>query len=849
MRTGTLTEAAAQLPDGDWQAACEAALRALDEAECVLVPTEFLPVSPRFAPLEFSWGLKDIERLAWCCSKNDVHRLAPWLHVPAAEGASCAWSNETFVVGGNFRWSRPADGASRRHLVGWYWRVRRYRQGVPEYRSLQRKPASRIANAGAARRPRALVVGASGMGNVGDDLIAEALAEMLAEEGVDVRLSGPDIDPLRIARYDLVVVGGGGLIYASRDGSNETQNLGNYLKFGPIGRHLGIPVGLIGVGDQDHARWIEREPLTRMFARSALAQFHQVTTRDADTSALLQRLGATGVRTGCDVLLHWTKRARSAVRPTIKPCARMALGGELYRHAAFSEGLADGDAPLASRVRDREFDILVMSNDDAPHARRVCDVMRRAGASPQIVDLRNRGLDELIFLFASYRGVVTTRFHGLILAALAGTPVLALDEHDGKKARLLREIGATDCLALDGHDQKATACLERALDGEIGLVPAARLEALARKAETHRLGLRPLVSMSAKVASPVSSLVQLLWRFAVRRKPAEKDYTSLAASLRRAASVGLCWARSTPETEGFANLGDSLSAVIIGALTGRPVRHVAFQSPVAKLVAVGSIGHAISGGLAVVWGSGVSIRGGVLAGNVGRTRYDIRATRGRISAQHYRDFGIPVPEAYGDPVWLLPTIFDEPVERKYELGVIPHIQDVFGHRPDSPTKYDSLRYVVDEVDSKDIVVINTWHEPTLEGLLAKLRLMRSCKRIASQSFHGVVIAEAYGIPVLNIRHVPGEKNGALRIDLTQDCDTDPRVWEFYEAGRRREFHMFNQRRDERSDWEVVARAIDTFWVPFDYDATALMEAFPLPLAYDPLREKPRSIQHLKKIRF
>src|SRR5688572_11155436 len=369
MNSPSSPKPATKFPDAYWLAASVAALRALDEAGHVLVPNEFLPLSPRFAPLEFSWGLQGTDRLAWCCSKGDVHRIAPWLHAAASEGESFAWSNEVFVLGGNFRWSRRADAASRRHLAAWHERVRRYRSGVPAYRSLERKPVYRLADAKAGGGPRVLVVGASGMGNVGDDFLAEALAEMLAEEGADVRLSGPDIDPLRVARYDAVVVGGGGLIFASRDGSNETQNLGNYLRFGPIGRHYGVPVGLIGVGDQDHARWIERDSLTLKFARSALAHFQQVTTRDAGSTSLLERMGAPDVRTGCDLLFHWTDRARNAVRPTTASTSRMALAGELYRYPAFSAGLADSDALIASRVHEREFDLLIMSNDDVPHAR------------------------------------------------------------------------------------------------------------------------------------------------------------------------------------------------------------------------------------------------------------------------------------------------------------------------------------------------------------------------------------------------------------------------------------------------------------------------------------------------
>lgn len=849
MRSPSLTAPATMFPDGYWQAASEAALRALGEADYVLVPTEFLPLNPRFAPLEFSWGLQGIERLAWCCSKDDVHRLAPWLHPAAAAPASCGWANEVFVVGGNFQWARPADAASRRHLVAWFERVRRYRKGVPDARSEERWPLARLPDDAAGKR-RVLIVGASGMGNVGDDLLAEVIAGMLAEEGAEVRLAGPDIDPRKVAKYDAVVVGGGGLIYASRDGSNETQNLANYLKFGPMGRHLGIPVGLIGVGDQDHARGIERDSLTQTFARNALAQFQQITTRDGDSTSLLGRLGAADVRTGCDLLFHWADQARAAVKPSITPTPRIALVGELCRYPAFVDGLAERDGPLVPLVRDREFDVLIMSEDDLPHAKRMCRMLQQAGASAAQVDVRDRDFDALVFLFASYRGILTTRFHGLVFAALAGVPVLALDERDGKKARLLREVGVSGCLLVEGSAGEGVTRLAGALQGEIEPVPADKVQALAGQAEVHRLSLRALLGPGERQISRSASLVRSLWRTAIGRESANGYEPTAASALCEGESIGLCWARSTPETAGFANLGDSLSAVMVAALSGRSVHNVPFQWPVTKLVAVGSIAHAIRYGLAVVWGSGVSIRGGILARNVPRTRYDVRAIRGPISAQHYRDFGISVPEVYGDPVWLLPSIFDEPVEKKYELGVIPHIQDVERHDPDAPAQPDSFRYVVDAADAGSVAVINTWHEPTLEGLLAKLRLMRSCKRIASQSFHGLVIAEAYGIPALNFRHLVGaKKNGALRVDLTRDCTTDPRVWEFYKNGPRPEFHMYSQRREERTDWEGLIQAIDSLWEPFQYDPAPLIGAFPLPLAYDPLRERPRSTRHLEQLRF
>lgn len=837
--------------DSYWEAAANAALRALREAEYVLVPAEFLPLDPRFAPLEYSWGLEGIERLAWCCSKDDVDRLAPWL-LDGAYGKGpgyYTWANEVFVLGANFRWKRRASRASQQHLISWFERVERYRRGVPSRQQTERgaivpEPAG---EAGLGRR-RVLIVGASDMGNVGDDLLAAVLAEICNDAGVDAFLSGPAIDPLRVPAYDAVIVGGGGIVYACREGRNEAQNLANYLKFGPIGRHFNVPVALIGVGDQeqrsssDGAKYgLWHDPLTDRFARRSLEDFQRITTRDFDSSRLLSKFGAAAPTTGSDLLFHWTDRARTAVKPSSRQPRRIALIGELFRHPGLAVGFNDGAGQLVARVQDRDFDLLIMSEDDIPHVERMQKVLQQAGAGTAIVDVRDHDFDALIFLFASYAGVITTRFHGLVLAMLADVPVLGLDTRHGKCARLLSDVAATGSLLLD-EDEDSLSRLEAALDGELKRVPESGIRRMAALCDVHRKAVHHLLGIEEEApprkARPPYGLTSS------RRQPSDEP-----ASLPETDPIPLCWAASTPDTCGYANLGDSLSAVMVSALAGKPVEHVGFDAPRTKLVAVGSIGHAITRGTAIVWGTGVSIRGGILARSIPRTRYDIRAVRGPISAGHYRDFGLVVPEVYGDPVWLLPSIVDEPVDKRYELGVIPHIRDVAEYRPDSPPRPDSMRCAVDPADAGSIAVINTWHEPTWEGLLAKLRLIRSCKRIVSQSFHGLVIAETYGIPALNFRSLPGTKDGAVRIDLKQDCNTDPRVWEFYKGGRRSFFYTYSQRRNARSDWDAVIRSIDELWEPFEYDAAPLVEAFPLALAYDPMRERAVSLRHLEALRF
>jgi hypothetical protein len=117
-----------------WAAACEAALRAADEADLVLVPTEFLGRSPRFAFIDYAWALDPgARRIAWCCPKDDADRLAPWVHAAHGDPARLRWANEVFVLEGNFAWSEFASRSSLRNWLSW----------VPRFESQQKESAAR----------------------------------------------------------------------------------------------------------------------------------------------------------------------------------------------------------------------------------------------------------------------------------------------------------------------------------------------------------------------------------------------------------------------------------------------------------------------------------------------------------------------------------------------------------------------------------------------------------------------------------------------------------------------------------------------------------------------------------
>jgi pyruvyltransferase len=107
----------------------------------------------------------------------------------------------------------------------------------------------------------------------------------------------------------------------------------------------------------------------------------------------------------------------------------------------------------------------------------------------------------------------------------------------------------------------------------------------------------------------------------------------------------------------------------------------------------------------------------------------IYAVRGPKTREKLLKSGIDCPEIYGDPALLLPKIYNPKIEKKYELGVIPHYVD----------KNNKFLEIFNNSNIKiiDIQVIDP--RTFIDELL-------SCKKIASSSLHGLITADAYQIP-------------------------------------------------------------------------------------------------------
>lgn len=169
---------------------------------------------------------------------------------------------------------------------------------------------------------------------------------------------------------------------------------------------------------------------------------------------------------------------------------------------------------------------------------------------------------------------------------------------------------------------------------------------------------------------------------------------------------------------GRPNFGDALSAVVIA--------HVSNATPVlvsgrhkGKVLAVGSILHRLAE-TDIVWGAG-AIREAPIAPPRGVT---FRAVRGPLTRALIRG---DVPEVYGDPAILLPRIYRPSRSKRFELGVIPHYLEADGIRI-----ADSAVSVID--------VLSGWRDV--------VDRINECETILSSSLHGLVVAEAYGVPAV-----------------------------------------------------------------------------------------------------
>lgn len=171
------------------------------------------------------------------------------------------------------------------------------------------------------------------------------------------------------------------------------------------------------------------------------------------------------------------------------------------------------------------------------------------------------------------------------------------------------------------------------------------------------------------------------------------------------------------------NWGDALNEFLIPALSGMPVQFTRHPR-LAKYLVVGSIISRADSNT-VVWGSG-AISADVRLSSKPKK---VCAVRGPLTRRLLIAQGIDVPEIYGDPALLMPRLYNPDLSARYDVGVIPHHVDR-GHP-----------WLENLLGAQDVSVIDVECDT-----LQFIRNIKQCRRIVSSSLHGLICADAYGIP-------------------------------------------------------------------------------------------------------
>lgn len=172
------------------------------------------------------------------------------------------------------------------------------------------------------------------------------------------------------------------------------------------------------------------------------------------------------------------------------------------------------------------------------------------------------------------------------------------------------------------------------------------------------------------------------------------------------------------------NWGDIIGPTIIKHFSKSQKIEATDKKVGGKLVSIGSV-MAAARPNDLIWGTGI-IRDKEYLPHLRQVKFF--GVRGPKTRQHLLDLGHQVPEIYGDPGLLYPMIYNPEIEVTHEWGVIPHYVD---------ESDESIKALKDQ--GVKVIDICAGEKEFIDQL-------KSVRKVLSSSLHGLIAADAYGIP-------------------------------------------------------------------------------------------------------
>ena len=182
------------------------------------------------------------------------------------------------------------------------------------------------------------------------------------------------------------------------------------------------------------------------------------------------------------------------------------------------------------------------------------------------------------------------------------------------------------------------------------------------------------------------------------------------------------------------NLGDYLGFVVAEFMLEK--KGLTLDTWVPQIKHMNSVGATIfsSYQITTIWGSGVHHSEGIFLKQLHYypfRRLDIRSVRGPLSREVLLKMGHKCPEVYGDPAILMPFIYQPHVNKTNEILVIAQLRTEMKFKAEHP--------------DLNMISMNTNDYRTVIDAIA------SSRKVISSSLHGLILAEAYGVPAVIFR--------------------------------------------------------------------------------------------------
>ncbi len=188
------------------------------------------------------------------------------------------------------------------------------------------------------------------------------------------------------------------------------------------------------------------------------------------------------------------------------------------------------------------------------------------------------------------------------------------------------------------------------------------------------------------------------------------------------------------------NWGDDLNVFLIEYLTNKrvfvcPDCFLTRKLHPRRYMVIGSILTFYPLDNAVILGSGIINQNKIslLSG----TPSDVKFVRGPLTMNALKNKGIACPPIFGDPAIILPLVYTPPPSyknKRYRIGIVPHYLDM-----NLPIVKEILDVYGDDVVNIKMKGYDCWTDI--------VDLINCCDFVLSSSLHGIIVSEAYNIPV------------------------------------------------------------------------------------------------------